>query len=219
MKNIISYKSTENFSGKKSLTINSISNIYNKSYVTNKLIIDIMTPINALASKPLITEKHDKILIYVFYYAPRKARLNINSINILGNVLETVFNKKVELRLVKHKYPYLNSYILAQYIAIRVRHNKFTKVSNRVLSSVAPVKNIIIKDNLYIPVSIIGLSIKVSGRLLTERSRPRETVQTNSGGSFSKHNIHKLDYALYTSKNKKGAYTIKVSINLQAFNN
>ena len=55
------------------------------------------------------------------------------------------------------------------------------------------------------------MKIRVSGRLLTQRSVPRQTVQTAQIGSFSgQDNV--IDFGSYTTKNKKGAFTVKVWI-------
>jgi hypothetical protein len=51
---------------------------------------------------------------------------------------------------------------------------------------------------------------------MTERSRPRQTVQTAQIGSFAKGNLSLVDSASFTTKNKKGAFTVKVWISQRA---
>jgi len=57
---------------------------------------------------------------------------------------------------------------------------------------------------------ITGIKIKLSGRLTTQRSSPRQTVQAGRLGSSAKGAYSTLDYSQHTSKNKLGAFTMKV---------
>lgn len=57
---------------------------------------------------------------------------------------------------------------------------------------------------------ITGLKVKLSGRLTTQRSSPRQTVQAGRLGSSAKGPYSTVDYSQYTSKNKLGAFTMKV---------
>jgi ribosomal protein S3 len=223
MNNISTQKLTNSF-----LSEGQLSSVYygnenitmlNAMRNASKLISHFFAPINALASKPVFTVKSDSVIIHVFYYVPVKGHvINNNTINNLGQVLSNVFGKQVELRLVKHRYPYLNSYILAQWIANTTQSKKLVQIVRRLFSSVAPVKD---TDNIEtltnaLPSHIVGIKVRVSGRLMTERSRPRQTVQTAQIGSFSKGNLSLVDFASFTTKNKKGAFTVKVWISQRA---
>nr|YP_009445633.1 ribosomal protein S3 [Tremella fuciformis]YP_010180089.1 ribosomal protein S3 [Auricularia auricula-judae]ATX61911.1 ribosomal protein S3 [Tremella fuciformis]ATX61932.1 ribosomal protein S3 [Tremella fuciformis]ATX61955.1 ribosomal protein S3 [Tremella fuciformis]ATX61976.1 ribosomal protein S3 [Tremella fuciformis]ATX61998.1 ribosomal protein S3 [Tremella fuciformis] len=68
----------------------------------------------------------------------------------------------------------------------------------------------------HLPSHIVGIKVRVSGRLMTERSQPRKTVQSVQVGSFSKNNLSLVDMASYSTKNKKGAFTVKVWISQRA---
>jgi ribosomal protein S3 len=191
----------------------------NATRTSIKLIENFFSPINALASKPVFTIKNNSVIVYVFYYIPVPGKaLNNNTVNNLGDTLSKLFKRPVEIRLVKLHYPYLNSYILAQYIACNAQNYKLVQIVRRVFSFVAPVKNTQSIEALAsaLPSHIVGIKVEVSGRLVTERSRPRQTVQTAQIGSFSKSNISLVDKRSYTTKNKKGALTIKVWISQQA---
>jgi hypothetical protein len=195
------------------------------------------------------------IIYVFYYIPLAGQGLNNNTVNNLGEALSglfssitpaSVFDKKrsarsvlpfffdekknkrekaVELRLVKLHYPYLNSYILAQYIASNAQNYKLAKILRRLFSYVAPVKNTsrIFSENTQLealssvlPSHIVGLKVRVSGRLTTERSRPRQTVQTAEIGSFSKSNLSLVDTDSFTTNNKKGAFTVKVWISQRA---
>ena len=191
----------------------------NATRTTIKLVAHFFSAINGLASKPVFTIKHHSVIVHVFYYIPVAGQaLNNNTVNNLGDVLSTLFKRPVELRFIKLHYPYLNSYILAQYIASNTENYKLPQIVRRVFSYVGPVKNTQFIETLasVLPSHIVGIKVRVSGRLVKERSRPRETVQTAEIGSFSKTNLSLVDKASFTTKNKKGAFTIKVWISQQA---
>lgn len=193
--------------------------LLNATRTANKLMRHFFSPINALSSKPVFTVTSDTVIIHVFYYMPLAGQtLNNNTVNNLGEVLSGLFGRVVELRLVKLHYPYLNSYILAQHIALNAQNHKLVKILRRLFGYVAPVKNTLSLEVLAstLPSHIVGLKVRVSGRLITERSRPRQTVQTAQIGSFSKSNLSLVDSACYTSSNKKGAFTVKVWISQRA---
>jgi hypothetical protein len=189
--------------------------------VATKVIEQFFSPIRALASKPTFTmtssdTEGGKVIVNVFYYIANKEQaLSDSTINSLGQVLSKLFKRPVELRFVRLHYPYLNSYILAQYIAINSNRYNFTRIQRAIFNALRPVKASSLADSTgsdqLVPAFITGMKIRVSGRLVTQRSVPRQTVQTAQIGSFSgQHNV--IDYASFTSKNKKGAFTVKVWI-------
>lgn len=196
--------------------------------VATKVVENFFSPIRALASKPTFTvlsqadtsmasTKKAPVVVNVFYYIANKEQaLSTSTINSLGQVLSRLFNRPVELRLVRLYYPYLNSYILAQYIAINSNRYNFTRIQRAIFVSLRAVKAKALLENKssnkgLLPAYITGMKIQVSGRLVTQRSVPRQSVQTAQIGSFSGHN-NIIDYSSFTSKNKKGAYTVKVWI-------
>lgn len=197
---------------------------YNNTRSAIKLIAYFFSPINALASKPVFSVTANNIIIHVFYYIPVKEQaLNNNTVNNLGKALSSIFKRPVELRLVKLHFPYLNSYILAQHIALNMQDYTFIQIVRRIFGSLSPVKNVESLNNTSIKLpstlltgSVVGVKVRVSGRLMTERSRPRETVQTAQIGSFAKSNLSLVDTASFTTKNKKGAFTVKVWVSQRA---
>lgn len=200
-------------------------NMLNATRSAIKLIAHFFSPINALASKPVLTVTANSVIVHVFYYIPVKGQtLNNNTVNNLGETLSTLFGRPVELRLVKLHYPYLNSYILAQYIALNTQEYTLVQIIRRIFGSMSPVKGTsdvlaALSSDMSSPTSlgaVVGIKVRLSGRLVTERSRPRQTVQTAQIGSFAKGNMSLVDSASFTSKNKKGAFTVKVWISQRA---
>jgi hypothetical protein len=200
----------------------------NEQRVATKLIANFfsVTDVQALASKPVFSVSGDKVVINVFYYLASDKALNNSSINSLGEVLGKVFaeGQPVELRLVRLHYPYLNSYILAQYIAINTAKYNFTRIQRAIfgalqfpLLTVSGDKGSNLDSTL--PSYITGMKIRISGRLTTQRSVPRQTEQTAQIGSFSSSHIPAnskasgiTEFAAFSTKNQKGAFTIKVWI-------
>lgn len=194
-------------------------NMLNATRSAIKIIQHFFSPIYALAGKPVITVKPNSVVVHVFYYIPvANQALNNNTVNNLGKSLSSLFKLPVELRFVKLHYPYLDSYILAQYIAMNTQDYTLVQIVRRIFGSISPIKHTDSFNALAseLPSHIVGIKVRVSGRLMMERSRPRQTVQTAEMGSFAKNNLSLVDTASFTTKNKKGAFTVKVWISQRA---
>jgi len=142
------------------------------------------------------TMPNGKVVVQVTYYVPNSVvPLADSKINALGvAIAQLLGNTRVELRLVRLQYPYLESSILAQYVAINAGKFNFLRMRKMVMSKG--------KSGLG-----SGLKLELAGRLTTQRSIPRKTVENGHTGSFSG---KALDFSQYASKNKLGAFTIKV---------
>jgi len=218
MKDILSSSLAKYYlpSGNTNITAHSFDNGVNSTaYLhatrhTNTLVSQFFEPIDVLASKPVIDVTPTTVSVTVFYYmVQEQAALNANTINALGEVLSTVWGRPVELRLVKLHYPYLNSDILAAFIVKNLEHDRFERVVAKVFGVATPVRHV--KDS-DLPSHIIGIKIRLSGRLTTETSRPRMTVQSAQIGSFKKSTRTLIEAGQCTTANKKGALTVQVWI-------
>lgn len=212
--------------------------ILNAQRTAIKFIEKFFSAIKALSSKPVFIITADKVIINIFYYVPTKntikkynvknqwkgkirnkmknnVSLDRNTINFLGDLLSNFFNRPVELRLIKLHYPYLDRTILAKYIRLNTKKYKFKKIQGKVFAKTPVIKYLNplkLKRASQLPSYIVGIKVKLSGRLKTERVRPRKTVQTANIGQFSTLHNTLLDFGSYTGKNNHGAYTIKVCI-------
>lgn len=210
----------------------------NNNRAAGQIIADYFSKTQVLAGKPVFTQLNNKMVINIFYYIGEKNQaLNNSTINSLGEVLGKLYKCPVELRLVRLHYPYLNSYILAQYIAMNTRKYNLKAITNLLF---ARAKLLGPDSSPMLPSQILGLKVKISGRLNTQRSVPRQTVQTYQIGTFSssaialslfslpgeknhKDNLNNItaqgvvEYGAYSGKNKKGAFTVKVWISQKAF--
>jgi len=111
----------------------------------------------------------------------------------------------VQLRIVRLHHPYLNSSILAQFLALNASKYGFARLRHYVLSAI-PLTTI---SNPTTDSVILGVKVQVSGLLTTQRMAPRKTVSTVTTGTFHGPNTH-VDYSSHTSKSALGSYTVKV---------
>ena len=140
--------------------------------------------------------------------APYKSS-QINTPNIVGGIdqLSTrAVNMVVELRLIRIQHPYLNSSILAQYLALNAGKYNFTRMQKRVfkkaptfdLNDISLNKEVLPQGSgaaqLFSPTSwettravglTTGVKLELAGRLTTQRSIPRKTVENKHTGSFT----------------------------------
>ena len=136
--------------------------------------------------------------------------------NILCNVLSKAFNKNIELNLIRLHYPYKNSNIFANLLALLINKIKFRRITRKLFkfSVIKNLKNITASgDNKsnYLPAYLTGMNIKIAGRLMNYNIIPRKTVQKIQKGSSSFGKVNYTDFARYTSKNRRGAFSITVS--------
>ena len=54
--------------------------------------------------------------------------------------------------------------------------------------------------------------MKLAGRLMTQRMRPRFTVQMKQNGSLARVKVDYVEKSRFTSKNKRGAFSFSISI-------
>lgn len=129
-------------------------------------------------------------------------------------ILEKWFKKTVILELVRLKYPYHESNILAQVLALSSKMKNFREIMIKILFTI-PItnpKNRVIKQTFStIPSYLSGLKVTLAGRLKTQRIVPRFTVQSFQVGSLARGKIQFRDSSRITLKNKRGAFSFTVS--------
>lgn len=112
----------------------------------------------------------------------------------------------VELRFIKVQYPYLDNNILAQYTRLNANKYAFFRIHSAVFKKGSFFSAPISLTSESLPYLLKGLKLELAGRLTTQRSIPRKTVSNKHIGNIGT-NGH---FNQYASKNKLGAYTIKV---------
>jgi hypothetical protein len=138
-----------------------------------------------------------------------------NKFKFLCEILSNLFKKNVELELIRLHYPYNDSNILANLLAIMINKIKLRIIVKRIFGK-AVLKNKKLSSTKtnkldIIPAFLSGINIKVGGRLLNNKMVPRKTVKIIRRGAVAKGKINYLDVARFTTKNKRGAYSITVS--------
>lgn len=188
----------------------------------NFMIKSFFTKYNAIIGKSLFTVKTNKVIVQVFYYVV-KDTINNTNINTLGNALTRCWDRPVELRLIRLNHAVLDSNIFAQYLSTNSNKYSFSRLFDMLKASL-PI-TVAEESVLFTPTTdktwnlashITGIKIKLSGRLTTQRSIPRQTTNGNRLGSSAKGSYGIMDFNQFTSKNKLGAFTMKVWISQQS---
>jgi hypothetical protein len=153
-------------------------------------------------------------------------------------ILSNKFNKPVELQLIRLHHPYHDSNILVNLLSLNIKNKrKKARVAVQKIYNKKPVKNINDPNLIYpsaktrldkqgiqitptalageggnfIPAFLSGLNIKIAGRLMREPIIPRITKKVFGKGATAIGKVNYLDVARITKKNRKGAYTIKIT--------
>lgn len=190
------------------------------------------------------------------------------SLEELSLYLGTLFNKKVEIEIIKVKIPFQDSNMISQVLGYNAKRYHFYRMWRKLLPKVGinnPSRNLvhllnkkeekeerikkfsIYQSYSYLPplfslvnlkskfsgFNIInfknenlntdpiktiltsyvsGMNVRLAGRLMTQRMRPRFTVQTKQSGSLARVKVDFTEKARYTGKNKRGAFSFTVSI-------
>lgn len=221
--------------------------------------------ISCLISKPLFTISPSKVIIHLCYYNPLDVSFaqphapalpsaegseaiatpslvsrSAPNFKTIGYMLNQIFNKPVELELIPLRYPYHDSTILAQVIALNSKKYNFNRMMQKLFQKATiitqtysssssqpsvgksdashPSGALASAAKLISPISqLTGIKVTIAGRLVTQRIVPKSTVKTAYKGQLSSalggKMSHKfIDSATYTSKNKIGAYTVRVQL-------
>jgi hypothetical protein len=170
--------------------------------------INLNHPVTSLSKDVISNLKKLKI--------PTIVSLNLYKFKFLIFFLEKVFNKPIELNLIRLKYPYHESNILAQVLALSSKKYKFFLIMKKLLYTAnikhpgkeAGINNDTFKD---IPSYLSGIKVKLAGRILTERLVPRQTVKNFQVGSLSRGKVDFKTTSRITLKNKRGSYSFTVT--------
>lgn len=146
-------------------------------------------------------------------------------------ILSKFFNKPVELNLIRVHYPYSNSNILVNFFALFVNKVKVIRVVQKLFNN-AIFKNIVKnkfgissfnnkgKNNkdFILPAFLTGMNIKIAGRLLRDKIRPRKTIKFFNKGVYAHSKLNYKDFARFTTKNKRGIFSISINSSQSFFN-
>lgn len=140
-------------------------------------------------------------------------------------LLSKILKTNVQLEIVRLKYVYHDSNILAQFLGINSHKNTYGQFKNllwkRVTTQTNSIKtelqdrqtnnqHLLHQDDMSPVTKLTGFKIRISGRLARQRVVPKKTVKTTYKGAISPNKYNLVDQATFTGKNKKGAYSIRV---------
>ena len=197
--------------------------IQNSSVGINKNVFTLLEStflsMSSLISKPIIIITPNKVVIQLFYYLNKfdlKNNLLINNNDKLQSLclnLSKIYKKPVELELDRLHYPYYDSNILSNMIGLISNIVKLRFIIKN-LFKIAKIKksNNFINKYSIIPSYLSGFKIRVAGRLLTQRVVPRLTVKTIQRGTLARGKAQFVDSARFTNKNKRGSFSITVTM-------
>jgi len=197
--------------------------IQNSSVGINKNVFTLLEStflsMSSLISKPLIVITPNKVVIQLFYYLNKfdsKNQLLKNNNDKLQSLclnLSKIYKKPVELELDRLHYPYYDSNILSNMIGLISNIVKLRFIIKN-LFKIAKIKktNNFINKYSIIPSYLSGFKIRVAGRLLTQRVVPRLTVKTIQRGTLARGKAQFVDSARFTTKNKRGSFSITVTM-------
>jgi hypothetical protein len=142
--------------------------------------------------------------------------LSLNKIKLenLCALLSKIFNKSVELELIQLHRVYHEPNILVNALGSIVNSIKLRRILKRLFKAIViknPTRLINRKRFSVIPCVLAGLSVKVAGRVMTQRVIPRKTVKFAQKGSLSRTKSIFVENARFTNKNKRGSFSITVT--------
>ena len=149
--------------------------------------------------------------------------LNIynNKLNILSQLLSKIFNKPVQLELIRLHYPFYDPNIIANLLSYFAENLRIRRLLSKIYKSALitkPTANIQRKRFSVVPGYLTGLTIKFAGRFPTQKIVPRKTVKTEKIGSLARKKAVLVETARFSNKNRRGSFSISVSTGLYLSN-
>jgi hypothetical protein len=194
-------------------------NLYNLYIICKSAFLNM----SSIISKPIISINSNLIKITLFYYwKPLKKKyfysnlhskfliLHYYKLENLVKLLSKLFNKSVELELIRIYSPQNDSNILANLIGILSNFIKFRNIHMK-LFKVSKTK--IFKkrfSNNKIPSFLSGIFFKLAGRVLTQRIQRRVKSKIIQKGSLARANTDLVNTNTFINKNKRGVFSITI---------
>lgn len=189
--------------------------------VENRNKENIIIPIFFFESSASKHSRRDTTRVALFNTQSAQQELLLPKILTLISFLSKFMNKNIKLELIRLKYPYLNSEILAQILGKNANNKVYINLIQDLFNKVN-VKNTttesqtIGNDNINYATSpksfVAGIKIRAAGRLMRQKIIPRLTVKVRQNGTLARGKTQFAEKARFTHKNKRGAYSFTVSI-------
>lgn len=137
--------------------------------------------------------------------------------------LSKKFKKPVEFELIRLHHPSLESHILANTIGYIAKNTRKTfRVIMLKLFKSTKIKKFnefkyIYNIRTFKPTALVGIKIKLGGRLLSQRIVPRFTSRTIQRGNLGQTKADFITTSRFTNKNKRGAFSFTVTMGHKFF--
>jgi len=182
---------------------------------------------SSLISKPIVLINPNLIKITLFYYwKPLRQKyynshlhskfliFYCNKLEKLVNLLSKLFQKSVELELIRIYSPQNESNILANLIGILSNFIKFRLIHMK-LFKVSKTKNLNKGfshrfSNNKIPSLLSGIYLKLAGRVQTQKLQRRVKSKIVQKGSLARTNSRVININRFVNKNKRGTFSITI---------
>lgn len=189
--------------------------LLNGSRSVDTLLQAFWSPLEVIAGKAHLSYAVSGVTITVPYWHIEPSHsLSHTTINAVGSQLATLVERPVRLELVRVFTPLLDAHMLAHFFSRELTDSTFRKVIIALFANIGPLSNSGPLGMEYSqplqPGTLVGIKVRLAGRLLKEASRPRQTIQSASLGSLTASVKHVVQAASYTVSNQKGSYTVKV---------
>lgn len=142
---------------------------------------------------------------------------NIKQLKNLASNLSKILKKPVTLDLVRLHYIFNDSQILAKSIGLlsnRMIKSFYSITQNtfRKANIMNPFKMRILPNNQILPSFTTGIKVKFAGRLMRGRMIPKKTVKLAQEGALARSKANFVTTSRFTKKNKRGIFSVTVSI-------
>ena len=202
--------------------------ITKKKIKLNSLLENSLLNLGNVISKPVLFITPNKITLNLFYYvldSEKNYKLINESENLeyLCSFLSNKFKKDVELDLIRLHHPSLDSQILANTIGF-ISNNKKVRFRSIITSLYNNTQIIKLNDNkeesnlnYCRPTALIGIKVRLGGRILSQKIVPRFTTFNKQKGAFARIKSDFTTQSRFTNKSRRGAFSYTVTIAHKSF--
>lgn len=201
----------------------------NKKFNINSILSHSFLNLGNIISKPVILFSPNQITINLFYYVLQSEK-GYNLINESENLeylcsfLSNKLKKNVKIELIRLHHPALESQILANTIGF-ISNNKKVRFRSIITSlynntQIIKLNESALKDsnlNYCRPTALIGIKVRLGGRILSQKIVPRFTTFNKQKGAFARIKSDFTTQSRFTNKSRRGAFSYTVTIAHKSF--
>lgn len=199
-----------------------------KKFNVNSFLDNTFLNMGNIISRPVLEFTPNKIVINLFYYvlkSDKKIKLIKNNYKLknLCSFLSNKFNKEVVIDLIRLHHPSLDSQILSHTIGIlsEDRKVKFRTIMAKLFNNSKVVrfnKYTVVSNSRYcIPSALLGMSVRLGGRISSQKVLPRFTTINRQKGAFARSKSDLSTHSRFINKSRRGAFSYTVTLTHKSF--